>query len=555
MKRLSTVLLAAAAFCGTFATAFGATMTWTGNGDGTSWDDADNWSPAIPTAADTAVFPSGATAATITLTASSVASRIEIGETGFTFSGSDTVPMLDIELGAGITATISTKLSLDADSTWTLGTGAKLNANGNISGSGALTKDGEGELRFGSSGSSRNAATIVLGGVVTVTNQKQLGNALTIGGAGVPARVNVAWGNDWNFNQFTATPTIIVHDGGLYDFTPYTKSNQRSQSVSNLSVEKGGEVRLGRFLFLLPDTGDHLLCGGTISSAADAGGIQVNGGTFQIPATASDAIVSPVRILTQYKYNNGSRYTTFVVPDIAGAPVDLTIRSVQRAWDGRDGIDKRGPGVLRILEGGSYGGDPSQGNTRLYEGTILIDNESGSGTGYSAVSMSPGTTFGGTGTVGGFSEDLTWSGRTAVRAATAKITATGTSGNPATIAPGTLDPDTGAHVFGTLTVGSEAQSSSVSFGDYTTLRASVGMNGAADSIAVYGTIAISATGTALDVAVDPEATPGTYVLASATEGITGSFASVNVSGFGTVAVQENSVVLTVPNPATILLLR
>ena len=107
------------------------------------------------------------------------------------------------------------------------------------------------------------------------------------------------------------------------------------------------------------------------------------------------------------------------------------------------------------------------------------------------------------------------------------MTATGYSTSPATIAPGSIDETTGAHIFGTLTVGTESQTNAVVFGNHSKLAISAGQQGA-DALVVHGTVDISATGTQLAIsavgAMD-RVRAGTYTILEA-DAITGQFATV-----------------------------
>lgn len=57
-------------------------------------------------------------------------------------------------------------------------------------------------------------------------------------------------------------------------------------------------------------------------------------------------------------------------------------------------IGKTGAGVVTLTGSNTYHGD-----TTIYEGTLLVNNTSGSGTGYGNVIVNDGTTLGGTGTI------------------------------------------------------------------------------------------------------------------------------------------------------------
>ncbi|NLE41527.1 MAG: hypothetical protein GX615_06810, partial [Lentisphaerae bacterium] len=114
---------------------------------------------------------------------------------------------------------------------------------------------------------------------------------------------------------------------------------------------------------------------------------------------------------------------------------------------------------------------------------------------------------GGTGFIGGVS------GYTS-----ANVSVAGASGNPAVVAPGTVDPVTGDHVIGTLTVGSGAQANNVTFGANSALKIGFDTNGNCDKLAVNGTLSLDAATDklVLDIADYAALKAGTYTLATFT---------------------------------------
>ena len=81
-----------------------------------------------------------------------------------------------------------------------------------------------------------------------------------------------------------------------------------------------------------------------------------------------------------------------------------------------------------------------------------------------------------------------------------------------------------------LTAGSTDQACPTAFNNYSKLAISVCERGAVDSLAVYGSVTISDTGSVLDIVADGiaigKAKGGAYTILSATEGIVGTFATV-----------------------------
>ena len=252
------------------------------------------------------------------------------------------------------------------------------------------------------------------------------------------------------------------------------------------------------------------------------------------PATASGAltITSPIAVYPSVK---------MLVEDVPGVDVDLTISgSIGYAWHPHDGFRKEGAGVLRLTGANTYGGfgtlADGLGATVISQGTLLVDNESGSGTGNSLVHVKGGAVLGGTGRIGGLIDPINhWSsgpsyGQPKGTGEHTCVKAAGTAEKQAVVWPGTIDGEDGSHVNGTLSVGVADLHHPVTFGDYSTFKASFGAaRNDQDALVVNGAVDISQTGTKLVLVPNGalgNVRGGTYTILSATEGITNSFAEV-----------------------------
>ena len=150
--------------------------------------------------------------------------------------------------------------------------------------------------------------------------------------------------------------------------------------------------------------------------------------------------------------------------------------------------------------------------------------------------------------------------------------AAGTAEKHAVVAPGSIDEGTGAHLYGTLTVGSETQTNSVTLGSQSVLRIGIGPKDAetrqpqADKLVVHGNLQIGANCT-LDLvsnsAVDlDEIVSGTYTIAEADK-ITGEFSAVLKPrkswkvAYETVGESDaiSRVTLTIPQPGMVILVQ
>lgn len=152
---------------------------------------------------------------------------------------------------------------------------------------------------------------------------------------------------------------------------------------------------------------------------------------------------------------------------------------------------KSGPGTLIFSGANTY-----PGTTAVNEGTLLVNNTSGSGTGTTVVTVAEGATLGGSGAISG--------------------TVT-TSGPTAKIAPGN---STGALSIGSLNL-SAGGSVEMQINDASTLKN--------DKLVITGIAAgsLNVTGATLNISVTGTPTQSVYVLAScATGALTGTFASV-----------------------------
>lgn len=222
------------------------------------------------------------------------------------------------------------------------------------------------------------------------------------------------------------------------------------------------------------------------------GGTIYGSGAFDITSLSNDV---PAVVSASLRNNNHK----FIVNRGSG-PIDLLFTGTMTGT-GTQTLTKEGNGVM-VMNGSGH-----NNGTVLNAGTLLVANTSGSGTGSGAVTVKAGSTLGGTGFIGGVS------GYTS-----ANVSVAGASGNPAVVAPGTVDPVTGDHVIGTLTVGSGAQANNVTFGANSALKIGFDTNGNCDKLAVNGTLSLDAATDklVLDIADYAALKAGTYTLATFT---------------------------------------
>ncbi len=511
------------------------TITWTGN-VGTSWNDPGNWDGDVPGADDTAVFDATGTlaaSAVVSLDANQTIAKLVIARTSaFTIGAvSDvtegyvlTLTEVDRQdvLGTEGNHTLAVEVALAGDSEWTVNGSGYLQSTSaaGITGAYTLTKLGSGQLRVGNNGYTGN--TYVLEGDLYLTaNVGIRGNNLYVGASDGSTTATCTRNTNNSVTYITSSCSITVYPGSY--------CNAGRESFKNLTVDNGS-ANLATYCYL---SGHVYLTGGTVTGGS--GNRMVNIYTFANHATA---LISSSVI----QYNAA----TWIFDTSDGAaPVDLEI-SGPIGGTSSHSLRKDGEGTLLLSR--SAGNTYSYLSTIVNKGTLLVGNTSGSGTGNSLVDVRAGSTLGGIGIIGGV-EDYTKS----------DVTLSGTSTSAlATMAPGMVDATTGKSLIGTLTVGSTIQTHNVTFGNHSRLVAQVDADGNADRLTVFGTLDLSSASNGLDLEVDPDAKSGTYVLASATEGITGEFTVVSGLPPGVTLAHnaaDKTVELTLPAKNTVLLIR
>ena len=208
--------------------------SWTGNGDGVSWDNANNWSTlAAPTKIDTALFGTGVSAnLTVTMTGDAVARLVRV-ETSYevTLGAARTpsiAPMnITIAQGSGLFR-LSSDVNLTSDVVYDVGEDVEMRVN-YFSGTANITKKGRGKLRFvhGGDNNRTGGTTFVLGGRIEFgANKKTLGSRLEIGGDGEEAVAYATHASDWNWNPMSGdyVGTFVIKEKGVLDLSANTYS-------------------------------------------------------------------------------------------------------------------------------------------------------------------------------------------------------------------------------------------------------------------------------------------------------------------------------------------
>lgn len=358
--------------------------------------------------------------------------------------------------------------------------------------------------------------TIVRGSVVggSAADVVSINGPLVVGSPdGGPS---ASYSNSGNNKAFSSSKTLTVYKNGTVNF------GGGSQNLNATINILGGYV-VGTQIY---GNGAIVMTGGTF-----AGLTYANARTFTINDSPSTARVTA----------SSNMPYTFVVAN-GDAVVDVLFAG---ALSGANTLTKSGLGLMEATGMSSH----SSGTTiSVNGGTLLVNNKYASGTGSGPVTVNAGATLGGAGFIGGV-----------VNHTNANVSVIGASGNLATLWPGSKDAVTGDHVFGTLTVGSVAQTNNVTMGNYSKLKINIGTAGAQDRLTVNGVLNLASAGNSdtLELSVDSDARPGAYVLASATGGITGQFngSVVGKPSNAQLFYSGTTVELMVPFPPTLVLIR
>ena len=517
---------------------------WTGAAGDFSWNTPGNWSSGtVPASKDTAVFGAEASlaGATISLDGAQAVDAIVFENAAAATIGS----AADAEAGHTLSAAHLTRSGGEAgelafavpfvfaeptDGTNTLVAAADVGFGGSLGATASrpLVKSGAGTVTLAGALSGFHPQIWVREGVLTATAGSSLKGPTWVGGGEVPASLTFTR-NDIVAGSQQGTLTVLTNG------TASIRQTGWSNCYQYLVARDGGVIDCWGGSRALKVT----LRGGTVSC----------GSNERIEATTywGQGIETEASPLTAYyragmilnHYDSGAAYITIADGE---APVDLVMTG-SFAWSGNSSkaIEKRGAGVMKMT---ATTGASSSSPFRLAGGTLLCDNASGTPIGNTALAVNAGATLGGTGFVGGTERG--------------NVTVAGSAANPATIAPGSIDETTGAHLFGTLTIGSESQTNLVSFGTGSKLRISIGEHGAADSLAVFGAIDMTGDSDVLEIVLDghkERIRGGRYVLATATEGVFGTPKTILAPLRVKVTFEANRILADVPGAGTVIVVR
>lgn len=533
------------------------TCTWTGASGDLEWNTAGNWDGGVvPRIADTAVFTDAglSSGATVALAEPAFASNLVVLATfPLTLSGAESSLTLrglsrgDAPDAAGVTLTLNVPVMLlpgdGGTNVWDVAGDEAVRVSQDLSAAGptavCLAKTGTGAIRLSKASSAYRGPWHVRAGAVRAEASSSIGGSITVGGGGATATLR-AEAND----AFAGSANLTVKADGTFDANNKTSGSSR---IATLSVGEGGVVTN------VPNWSAGFavrtlnLSGGSFSGYASA--------VENIAAQASDAMSIVNGTVESAAYNT---WRTITVGD-GPCPVDLALSRVASGYGSAatDTLAKEGAGTIRTTSDC----DGLVKTVAIRAGAWYVDNPSRYGLGTAKTSVNAGAKLGGTGFIGasatqqdGFTLTL----------------ANGSAASFATLSPGTVDATTGAHVRGSLTVGSESVPNGVSLGSNARLEIGLPVRGDGgaveqDGLVVHGVLAIGSD-CALDLSAHlpdgpGKALAGSFVAVHADGGVDGAFATV-VSPQGRRCAVEyvetgsgTDIVVIVPGSGTMVLIR
>ena len=516
---------------------------WTGAAGDFSWNTPGNWSSGtVPASKDTAVFGTEASlsGAVVSLDGAQAVGSVAVESAdAFSIGSAEDATagyVLAVEhlSRSGSDAgelSFAVPLSFaepdDGTNTLVAASGIRFGAGIGATESRPLLKTGAGTVTLAGAISGSHPKIWVKEGRVSATAANSIRGDTWVGGGTEEASLVFTRGDAVAMSN-AGTLTVLTNGTATLRDLPWGHFYERMNAYDGGSISCNG----GSYALKVTLRGATMSCGGSFQAAGYWGQ-----GVESLAAGQTSYFRSGMALNPSDPGN-----PAYITVADGEAPVDLVMTGAL-GWIGNSSkpIRKNGSGVLKTT---AANGPSSSAPFQLYGGTLLCDNASGSPIGNTALAVGGGATLGGTGFVGGTERG--------------DVTVAGSSSNPATLAPGSIDETTGAHLFGTLTVGTSEQNNDVTFGANSRLVVRLGAHGEADALRVLGALDLTGASDALAVVLDDGVSAirgGTYAVASASDGIAGAFDSVSLPLENIRLVQTATDISLVFNESTLVLFR
>ena len=516
-------------------------IVWDGGpyGSGYEWGDtrAVNWVGDVnPGPSDEAYFPPSFWRTSFEMLSPQTVETVAMANpTNFTFKAisPNTLSFTNLRFEDAdnrvVTNTFQGTFFIGKNSTWQVdGKKLMLFGSGSISTIGeseSLVKTGSGTVRITAAFNPTGAVTVAEGKLILGDSAALIkGERITIGDGVSEAAMETRFTNGQNLGYYAGAIVTINTNATLM-------LRNTSSSLGTLYPEtyiiNGGALDAGGntlHMYNVTNTINRIMSltmtGGVISNGA----VTVNGpDNPPLPAILSTkASVRTARIEAGVNF---SGYRTQVLVEDGAAPVDLDITGV---INGNMQFTKTGAGTLALSHAAGNTIFRTGQSLNIEGGTLLIDNIAGQGNGSNTVAVLAGATLGGIGLLyGGVSPANTGHGLQGnVNLSSANPSA------PATLAPGTIDRESGEFVPGVFRVGLNiAQTNHVNFGANTALRIRLSRDPEeTPRVAVVGEIILNAA-TALEIVSPGASRPaGRHVVATFAQRLRGRFGETRLNG-------------------------
>ena len=498
---------------------------WTGAAEDGRWATDGNWSTCLaPKFVDTVTIPNAATG-TITVDQEVVIAALDFTGAEVTLAGSGSITTSTVRLGSvaddgGRTSVMSVKIVPVAQQgtetfVFDIGTNRTLNSAGAITSSTQglkIRKTGAGTLNrtvavTEGTDSPFEGTWLVEEGFVTTSAKGAIRGSIKIGGAGKSAVVQVS---EDGFSNGTSAE--VLERGELR--TGKIAMNGTAYRLDPLVVHDGGTVvTTGSLAFKNVNLYGATISGDGNNAVLTRAG---NNNSCMIESKRADK----TSIIDVTLTSGGTSYSWYLKAARGSAPVDMLVVRPIKEGNVAGNLWLSGGGVIKLtasmpdLKQRLLIGDVSN-KSRV---DCFVDGAS-MASGKNTTYVRYGSTLAGTGTLANtagvaFSVDGT--------AVTVNDDANAPAGSLCTIAPGSINGETGDHVFGTMTIGAEDFSRAVKFNTNGRLLCHIGENRASDKLMVYGTVKVTGEGNQIEVVVPEDlkrARTGKYTLLEARDGI------------------------------------